>query len=54
MNENKFFEEELEKNHPDIDHSFTSPTMNSGLMTDKHNDPDKFIDNPEYFCHYRS
>ena len=38
-NENKITEEELKNIHPDLNHSFPSPTMNSGLMTVHNNDP---------------
>ena len=46
--------EELYNIHPDLNHSFTSPTINSGLMTVHHNNPEKLIDNPGYFLRYIS
>ena len=45
-------EEELGHIHPDIDNSFLSPTMNSGIMTIHQNDPEDIIDDPEDFCQY--
>ena len=54
VNENTIYEEELENIYTDLDHNFPSPTMNSGLMTVHHNDPDNFIDDPEYFPQYLS
>ena len=46
--------EDLENVHPYLDHNFSSPTINSGLMTVHHNIPENFIDNPEYFRQNRS
>ena len=37
-------EEELEYIHPDHNHNFPYPKMNSGLMTVNHNDPESYID----------
>ena len=53
-NDNLITEEELEHIHPDLNKTVPSPTMNSGLMTVNHNNPEKFIDNTEDFCQYRS
>ena len=47
----------LKKNwkiQPGFDHNFPSPTMKLGLMSVHQNDPEKFIDNPEYFRQYHS
>ena len=43
MNENTIYGEELENTHPYRDHNFSSPTMNSGIMTVHYNEPDSFI-----------
>ena len=48
-NENTITEKELEKIHPDLDHNFPSPTMNSVLMNICNNYPENVIDDPEYF-----
>ena len=53
-NWNKITEEELEYISPDLNQTFLSPTMNSGLMTVRHNDLEISIDNPENFFQYRS
>ena len=50
----KITEEELENIHPGLNHNFTSPTMNSGTKTVHHNDPEKIIDDLEYFRRYCS
>ena len=53
LNENTITEEELEELeniYTYIDHNFPSPTIKSGLMNTHNNDPDNFIDDPEYFC----
>ena len=52
LNDNTIYEEELKNTHPDLDHNFSSSTMNSGHMNVHHNDPDKFIGYPEYFHYY--
>ena len=52
VNYNTIYEEELENIHPDLDYNFPSPTMNKVLMNIHHNDPDNFIDKPEYFRQY--
>ena len=49
MNEKTITESELENIHIDLDRNFQSPTMNSDLMTDHHNEPDNFIDYSEDF-----
>ena len=41
-------------NDPDIYHNLPTLTMSSGLMTVHNNDPDNFIDDPEYFHQYPS
>ena len=51
-NDDLITEEELENIHPGLDHNFTSPTMNSGIMSIHHNDIEKIIDDPEDFCKY--
>ena len=45
-------EEELEHIHPDLNHNFLSPTMNSGLMIVYHNYPERFVADPDDFCQY--
>ena len=47
-------DKELEHIHPDLDNNFSSPTMNSGIMTTHHNYPEHIIDDPEDFRRYRS
>ena len=48
-----FLTQSLKKNykkiHPYLYNNFPSPTINAGLMTVRHNDPENFIDDPEYF-----
>ena len=46
-------EGELENIHPDLDHNFPSPKMNSGIMKVNQNDPENIIDGPNYFHQYR-
>ena len=53
-NDDLITEEELEHIHPDLDHNFPSPTMNSGIMTINQNDPEKIIDGPKDFHQYGS
>ena len=48
-NENLITEEELEHIHAHPNQKFPYPTMKTGLITVHHNDPEDFIDNPEYF-----
>ena len=52
VNKKTISKEQLEKNHPDLDHNFQSPTINSGIMTVHHDYPDTFIGYPEDFRHY--
>ena len=47
-------EEELKDIHPELDHNFPSPTMNSGVVSIHQNDPENIIDDPEDFQQYRS
>ena len=47
-------EEELEYIYPDLNHNFPSPTMNSGIMSIHHNDPENIINYPEDIRQYRS
>ena len=42
-------EEELENIHPDLDHNFPYPTMNSVIISIHHNDPENILDDPEDF-----
>ena len=42
-------EEQLKHIHPDLNHNFPSPTMNSGIMSTFHNDPETIIDDAEDF-----
>ena len=53
-NDDLITEEELKKIHPDLNHNFTSPKMNSGVMSINHNYPENIIDDTEDFCQYRS
>ena len=46
-NDDLITEEELEHIHPDLDHNFPSPKMNSVIMTIHQNDPENIIDGPE-------
>ena len=45
-NGNKITEEELESIHPDLNHNFLYPTMNSGIINVNHSDPETLIDDP--------
>ena len=49
-NDDLITEEELEHIHPDLDHNFPSPTMNSGIISIQYNYPGKIIDDPEDFA----
>ena len=53
-NDDLITEEELKHIHPDIDHNFPSPTINSGIMLIHQNDPGNIIYDPEDFRQYRS
>ena len=46
-------EEVIEHIHPELDHNFPYPTMNSSVMSIHQNDPDNIINYPEDFCQYR-
>ena len=42
----------IENIHPDLDHNFPSPKINSCLINVHHNDPGNLIDYPEDFHQY--
>ena len=48
-NENTITGKQLENINSEFNHNFTSPPMNSGIITVHHNDPENSIGNPEYF-----
>ena len=50
INDDLITEEELKNIHPDLNHNFPSPTMNSGIMSIHHNDPENIIDDTDDFC----